>query len=104
MGPPQEGSDAGPSWVLRKYSELKAMSLMENAIKSEVDVAKLQAGLPRPRAEGDPRKPVELVLVGTPLAAALLQKYPDLKPQDKKAFVFPSAGPDALDGWAIRLV
>merc|ERR1712151_989002 len=97
------GSDA-PQWILRKYSELKAMSLMENAIKSEAEMAKLQANLLRPRAEGEARKPVELVLVGTPLAASLLQKYPDLKPQDKKAFVFPSAGPDASDGWAIRLV
>merc|ERR1712014_541080 len=93
FNPPPEGSDAGPSWVLRKYSELKAMSLMENAIKSEDEMAKLQRGLLRPRAEGDPRKPVELVLVDTPLAAALLQKNPDLKPQDKKAFVFPPAGP-----------
>jgi len=99
--PPPEGSDSGPTWVLRKYSELKAMSLMENAIKNEVEMAKLQALGPRMAELG---RRVELVLVGTPLAATVLQKYPDLSARDKKAFAFPSAGPDASDAWAIRLV
>lgn len=96
--PAAEGSDAGPSWILRRFCEMKCLSLMENPIKNLADMEKLQPFGP---------KRAELTLVGTPVATAILARYPDLSAKDKKAFVFPGSAqevPGGDAGWALRLV
>jgi len=97
---PDDVENAQPSWVFRKYSELKTLSLMENPIKNVATLQKLQPFGPR-RAE--------LTVLGTPAAETLLQKYGDsLSLKDRKAFCFPSSQNadvpgSASDGWLLRL-
>lgn len=96
--PATDGTEA-PSWVSRKFSELKALSLMENPIRNVSTLERLQPFGPR-RAE--------LAVLGTPAVGALLAKFPDLSTKERKAFVFPSSGQadvpgGAVDGWVLRL-
>lgn len=96
-----DGTDT-PTFVFRKFSELKALSLMENPIRNLSTLERLQPFGPRR---------CELTVLGTPAAAALLAKFPDLSARERKAFVFPSGGQAApsdvpggpADGWLLRL-
>jgi hypothetical protein len=99
------GESAQTRWVLRKHSELKILSLMENPIRNVTTLQKLQPFGPR-RAEG-PR--AELTLLGTPAAETLLLKYPDLSSKERRSFCFPSSGHADVpggtsDGWLLRLL
>jgi hypothetical protein len=96
----EAGENAQPTWVLRKYSELKTLNLMENQIKQMATLQKLQPFGPRK---------AELVVLGTPAAEAVLQKYQDLSTKERRAFCFPSGihnvdvPGSASDGWLLRL-
>merc|ERR1712110_158495 len=81
--PADNGEPAQPSWVYRKHSEIKTLSLMENPIRNVVTLQKLQPFGPR-RAE--------LTVLGTPAADTLLGRYPDITSKERKAFCFPSSG------------
>jgi len=97
--PADNGEPAQPSWVYRKHSEIKTLSLMENPIRNVTTLQKLQPFGPR-RAE--------LTVLGTPAADTLLGRYPDITSKERKAFCFPSGQNadvpgGASDGWLLRL-
>lgn len=85
---PPASEEEGPTWAVRKYSELKVLTLSDNPIRELKTLEAMQPLGPRG---------VELAMRGTPAAAQLLAKRPELA-KEKKPF-FPGG-----EGWLVRVL
>lgn len=94
---PAGGDGDGPTWLLRRPSELRSLVLSENPIRSADVLEQVQPKGPRG---------VELVLRGTPAAAALVVRRPDLQPKERRGLLVAGQQPAmsiSSEGWTLRL-